>query len=147
MDIKHLISRLPVILLGYCAASLTAGAILVTAYLLWLTKAMDLHMAAVSLTLIGFLIYSSWLLLPVLVVAAIAEWLCIQRLAAYLLFGALCLVIFALYLGAIRPRLATSIGEVMFVVIIASAGIVAGLVYWSIAGRNAGAGRRSSQLQ
>jgi hypothetical protein len=137
MNIAHLVSRLHVILLGYVVASLAAGAILIAANLSAWGSTEDLT-PMLWLSLYGFVIYAGVLTLPALVVLAITEILCVRYLVAYLLLGALGLLLPASYLGVIAAR------NSVFAAIIAGAGIVAGLVYWSIAGRNAGAARRLS---
>jgi hypothetical protein len=139
MDIKPLINRLPVILLGYFAACLAAGVILISSNL-WAWRQMGNLAPIVWLSLYDFPIYVGALILPVLAVVAITEVLCVRRLMPYLLLGALGLLLPALYL--LGPARLVRDGTVS--AIIAGAGIVAGLVYWSIAGRNAGAGRRLS---
>jgi hypothetical protein len=139
LDIKPLINRLPVILLGYFAACVAAGAILISANL-WAWRQMGNLAAIVWLSLYGFPIYVAALILPVLAVVAITEVLCVRRLMPYLLLGPLGLFLLALYF--LGPAILVHDGHVA--AIIAGAGIVAGLVYWSIAGRNAGAGRRLS---
>jgi hypothetical protein len=133
MNIKLLIKRLPIILLGYLAACLAAGAILIPANL-WAWRLTGDLASIVWLSLYGFSIYVGVLILPVLVVVAITEVLGVRLLAPYLLLGALCLLLFAFCLlgsaGLLR--------DISVAAVIACAGIVAGLVYWSIAGRNAG---------
>jgi hypothetical protein len=133
MNIKLLIKRLPIILLGYLAACLAAGAILIPANL-WAWRLTGDLASMVWLSLYGFSIYVGVLVLPVLAVVAITEILRIRRLLPYLLLGALCLIVFAFCL--LGPTgLARNISVPA---IIAGAGIAAGLVYWSIAGHNAG---------
>jgi hypothetical protein len=135
MDIKRLISRLAIILLGYFAACLAAGAILIPAYL-WPWRQIGDVAPLVWLSLYGFTIYVAVLILPVLLVVAITEVFCVQRLMPYLLLGAISLLLLAMLL--LGPASLVRDGTVA--AIITSAGIVAGLVYWSIAGRNAGRG-------
>ncbi|MGA7806221.1 hypothetical protein [Bradyrhizobium sp.] len=140
MGIKPLIIRLPVMLLGYFAAGLAAGSILIPAYL-WTLVPVGIFAPAIVpiawLSLYGFSIYVGVLILPVLVVAAITEVFRVRRLMPYLLLGAVCLLLWASYLFG-PARLVRD--NPVAAIIIPGAGVIAGLVYWSIAGRNAGAG-------
>lgn len=134
-----MIARLPAILLGYFAACLAAGAVLITASLLeWRNQVGEITSDLAVLSLYGGLIYVGALILPALAAAAITEWLRIRRLTVYLSLRILCLFLTALHVGVITFRLPILVRDVSVTAIIAGAGVVAGLAYWFIAGRNAG---------
>lgn len=142
-----LIARLLVIAIGFLAACLVAGMIVVTAVMF--PEFSDLGAGPVDegvfqiLVGFGFIFISGFALLPAALIALITEAFSIRGVLAYAIGGAV--VGAACYLslvpfdtdtwqfnGIVRRHL-----EIM-----TGAGIVAGLVYWMIAGRNAGAWRR-----
>ena len=87
----------------------------------------------------GFIFVSGFALLPAMIVAAITEAFYIRSALAYAVGGAL--VGLACYLGLVPfdPETLRFDGIVRrHLEIMTGAGIVAGLVYWLIAGRNAG---------
>ena len=141
-----LIGRLFVIAIGFLAACLVAGMIIVTAVLF--PEFSDLGAGPVDqgvfqiLVGFGFIFISGFALLPAAIIALITEALSIRGVLAYAIGGAV--VGAACYLslvpfdtdtwrfdGIVRRHM-----EIM-----TGAGIVAGLVYWIIAGRTAGAWR------
>ena len=145
-----LIVRLFVIALGFFAACLVAGMIVVIAVLF--PEFSDLGTGPVDqgvfqiLIAFGFIFISGFALLPAAVVALITEAFSIRGVLAYAIGGAV--VGAACYLslvpfdteswqfnGIVRRHM-----EIM-----TGAGIVAGLIYWMIAGRNAGAWRVQPQ--
>jgi hypothetical protein len=140
-----LIGRLFVILFAFLAACLVAGMIVIGAVLF--PEFTDLGIGnidpAVNVVIgLGFIFISGFALLPALIVAAITEALYIRSVLAYAVGGAL--VGAACYLGLIPfdPDTMRFDGIVRrHLEIMAGAGIVAGLIYWLIAGRNAGAWR------
>ena len=140
-----LIGRLFVILFAFLAASLVAGMIIVCAVLF--PEFTDLGIGqldpAVNVIVgLGFIFISGFALLPALIVAAITETFNIRSLLVYAVGGAL--VGAACYLGLIPfdPETMHFDGIIRrHLEIMTGAGIVAGLVYWMIAGRNAGAWR------
>ncbi|MGA7810072.1 hypothetical protein [Bradyrhizobium sp.] len=138
LDGKQLVNRMPAILLGYFCACLTAGPILITADLWWQIISRGLDPEFLLLPLYALVIYSGALLLPVLIVAVICEFLRVQRLAMYLVLGGLCLLL------AASVVFGNLLEHVTVAAIITGAGLAAGLVYWLIAGRNAGIGKRAS---
>ena len=142
-----LIGRLFVIAFAFLAACLVAGMIIVGAVMF--PEFSDLGAGPVDQSVIdimigfGFIFISGFALLPVMIVALVTEAFAVRSLLFYVVGGAL--VGAACYLslvpfdtdtmafhGIIRREM-----EVM-----TGAGIVAGLVYWLIAGRNAGSWRR-----
>jgi hypothetical protein len=140
-----LIGRLFVILFAFLAACLVAGMIVIGAVLF--PEFTDLGIGnidpAVNVVIgLGFIFISGFALLPALLVAAITEAFYIRSVLAYAVGGALVGV--ACYLGLIPfdPDTMRFDGIVRrHLEIMTGAGIVAGLIYWLIAGRNAGAWR------
>jgi hypothetical protein len=90
----------------------------------------------------GFFNIAGVLLLPSLIVFAVTETAHIRHPLAYAVLGALGLVLLAWYVGLIRLQPATHFRDGVVAAIMTGAGIVAGIVYWSIAGRNAGGWRK-----
>src|SRR3954466_2144163 len=141
-----LIVRLFVILLGFFAASLVAGAIVVGAVLFpALSDFADgpIDPSALSIVLgFGFIFVSGFALLPAMIVVAVTEAFRIRSALAYAVGGGI--VGLACYLGLVPfdPATLRFDGVVQrHLEIMTGAGIVAGIVYWMIAGRNAGAWR------
>jgi hypothetical protein len=140
-----LIGRLIVILFAFLASCLVAGMIIIGAVLF--PEFTDLGIGqldpAVDIIVgLGFIFISGFALLPAMIVAAITEAFYIRSVLAYAVGGAL--VGAACYLGLIPfdPETMRFDGIVRrHLEIMTGAGIVAGLVYWLIAGRNAGAWR------
>jgi hypothetical protein len=138
--------RIIVILVGFFAASLAAAVVVVGAVLFPQWSEVDLGIDDSTRSVIvafGFIFVSGFALLPAMIMALITEAFAVRSLLFYAVAGAI--VGAACYLslvpfdpeswsfhGVIRREL-----EVM-----TGAGIVAGLVYWFIAGRNAGVWRR-----
>src|SRR3954469_9169543 len=145
-----LIARLFVILLGFLAASLVAGAIVVGAVLFpALSDFADgpIDPSALNIVLgFGLVFVSGFALLPALIVVAITEAFYIRSVLAYAVGGGL--VGLACYLGLVPfdPETLRFDGIVRrHLEIMTGAGIVAGLVYWLVAGRNAGAWRQPAR--
>jgi hypothetical protein len=141
-----LIGRLFIILLGFIAASLVAGAIVVGAVLFpALSDFADgpIDPSALNVVLgLGFIFVSGFALLPAMIVVAITEAFYIRSALAYAVGGGV--VGLACYLGLVPFDPATLRFDGIIrrhLEIMTGAGIVAGLVYWLIAGRNAGAWR------
>ena len=141
-----LIGRLFVILLGFLAASLVAGAIVVGAVLFpALSDFADgpIDPSALNIVLgFGFIFVSGFALLPALIVVAITEAFYVRSALAYAVGGGV--VGLACYLGLVPFDPATLHFDGIVrrhLEIMTGAGIVAGMVYWMIAGRNAGAWR------
>lgn len=140
-----LIGRLFVILFAFLAACLVAGIIVLGAVLF--PEFTELGVGnidpAINVVIgIGFIFVSGFALLPAMIMAVITEAFGIRSVLAYAVAGAL--VGAACYLGLIPfdPDTMKFDGIVRrHLEIMTGAGIVAGLVYWMIAGRNAGAWR------
>jgi hypothetical protein len=141
-----LIGRLFVILLGFLAASLVAGAIVVGAVLFpALSDFADgpIDPSALNIVLgFGFIFISGFALLPAMIVVAVTEAFYIRGALTYAVGGGV--VGLACYLGLVPFDPATLRFDGIIrrhLEIMTGAGIVAGIVYWMIAGRNAGAWR------
>jgi hypothetical protein len=141
-----LIARFFLILLGFFAACLVAGTIVIGAVLF--PEFSDLgsgpvDQGALNIVLgFGFIFVSGFALLPAMLVVAITEAFYIRGALTYAVGGGL--VGLACYLGLVPfdPTTLRFEGIVRrHLEIMTGAGIVAGLVYWMIAGRNAGAWR------
>jgi hypothetical protein len=141
-----LIGRLFVIFFGFLAACLVAGMIVVTA--VFFPEFSDLGVGPVDqgvfqiLVGFGFIFISGFALLPAMIIALITEAFAIRSALAYAIGGALVGV--AAYLSLVPFDTDTLRFEGIVrrhMEIMTGAGIVAGLVYWMIAGRNAGTWR------
>jgi hypothetical protein len=141
-----LIGRLFVILFGFLAACLVAGIVVVCAVLF--PEFSDLgagpiDQGALNIVLgFGFIFISGFALLPAMIVVAITEAFYVRGALTYAVGGGV--VGLACYLGLVPfdPATLRFDGIVRrHLEIMTGAGIVAGLVYWMIAGRNAGAWR------
>jgi hypothetical protein len=142
-----LIGRLLVIFFGFLAACLVAGMIVVVAVLF--PEFSDLGSGPIdpaTLNIVlgfGFIFISGFALLPAMIVALVTEAFSIRGALTYAIGGAL--VGLACYLSLIQFDTDTLRFEGIVrrhLEIMTGAGIVAGLVYWMIAGRNAGAWRQ-----
>jgi hypothetical protein len=141
-----LIGRLIVILIGFLAACFVGGMIVVGALLF--PEFSDLGAGPVDegtidiLLGFGFIFISGFALLPAMVIVAITEAFYIRSALAYAVGGGI--VGLACYLGLVpfHPDTLQFEGIVRrHLEIMTGAGIVAGVVYWMIAGRDAGAWR------
>ena len=141
-----LIGRIFVVFFAFLAACLVAGMIVVGAVLY--PEFSDLGSGTIDQDAInvvlgfGFIFLSGFALLPALVVVLITEAFYIRSVLAYAVGGAV--VGAACYLGLVPfdPQTMQFDGIVRrHLEIMTGAGIVAGLVYWIIAGRTAGAWR------
>ncbi|WP_213775744.1 hypothetical protein [Bradyrhizobium sp. dw_78] len=142
-----LIGRLFVILFASFAACLVAGMIVVVAVLF--PEFSDLGAGPVdpgALNIVlgfGFIFVSGFALLPAMIVVLITEAFYVRSALAYAVGGGL--VGLACYLGLVPFNTTTLQFEGIVrrhLEIMTGAGIVAGVVYWMIAGRNAGAWRQ-----
>src|ERR1700722_14598770 len=142
-----LIGRLFVILFGFLAACLVAGMIVVGAVLFPEFSELGtgpVDQGALNIVLgFGFIFISGFALLPAMIVAAITEAFYIRGALTYAVGGGL--VGLACYLGLVPfdPDTLRFDGIVRrHLEIMTGAGIVAGFIYWMIAGRNGGAWRQ-----
>ncbi len=141
-----LVGRLFVIFFGFLAACLVAGMIVVFAVLFPELSDLDtgtIDPNAVNVVLgFGFIFISGFALLPAMLVVAITETFYIRGALTYALGGAI--VGLACYLGLVPFDPATMRFDGIVrrhLEIMTGAGIVGGMIYWVIAGRNAGAWR------
>jgi hypothetical protein len=141
-----LIGRLFVILFAFLFACLAAGLIVVGAVLY--PEFSDLgsgpiDQSAINVVLgFGFIFISGFALLPAMIVVLITEAFYVRGVLTYAVGGAI--VGCACYLGLVPfdPATLQFDGIVRrHLEIMTGAGIVAGLIYWMIAGRTAGAWR------
>lgn len=141
-----LIGRLFVILFAFLLSCFAAGAIVVVAVLYPEFSDLgvrDVDQSAINVVLgFGFIFISGFALLPALIVVLITETFNIRGMLTYAVGGAI--VGAACYLG-LTP-FDTEMMQFNVIVqrhleIMTGAGIVAGIVYWMIAGRRAGAWR------
>jgi hypothetical protein len=135
-------------LLAFLAACLAAGIIIVGALLF--PEFSELGTGPVDqstfdiLLGFGFIVVSGFALLPAAIIVAITEAFCIRGALTYAVGGGL--VGLACYLGLVPFDTDTLRFEGIVqrhLQIMTGAGIVAGFVYWTIAGRVAGAWRES----
>ena len=138
-----LIGRLFVIAFAFCMACFVAGAIVVVAILFPEVSAIDvagIDPNALNIVLgFGFIFVSGFALLPAVVVVALTETLNIRSVLAYAIGGAV--VGLACYLGLVPFDTDTMRFDGIVrrhLEVVTGAGIVGGLIYWLIAGRNAG---------
>jgi len=145
-----LIGRLFVIFFGFLAACLVAGIVVVTAVLF--PEFSDVGVGPIDQSVIqiligfGFIFISGFALLPAMIIALITEAFAVRGVLAYAIGGALVGV--AAYLSLVPFDTDTMRFEGIVrrhLEIMTGAGIVAGLVYWMVAGRNAGAWRKPLQ--
>jgi phosphotransferase system glucose/maltose/N-acetylglucosamine-specific IIC component len=141
-----LIGRLFVILFGFFAACFVAGMIVVCAVLFPEFSDLDareIDPSAIHVVLgFGFIFISGFALLPALIVVLITEAFSIRGMLTYAVGGAI--VGAACYLGLTPFDTQTMQFDGIVqrhLEIMTGAGIVAGIVYWMIAGRRAGAWR------
>ncbi|HKS17576.1 MAG TPA: hypothetical protein VJS63_00020 [Bradyrhizobium sp.] len=141
-----LIGRLFVILLAFLAACLAAGMIVVGAVLFPEFSDLGTELidpSALNVVLgFGFIFISGFALLPALIVVVVTEAFYVRGALTYAVGGGL--VGLACYLGLVPfdPETLRFDGIVRrHLEIMTGAGIVAGLVYWLLAGRSAGAWR------
>jgi hypothetical protein len=141
-----LIGRLFVIFFAFLAACLVAGMIVIAAIMF--PEFSDLGTGPVDpgalniLLGFGFIFVSGFALVPAMIVVLITEAFSIRGALTYAVGGGL--VGLACYLGLVPfdPDTLSFEGIVRrHLEIMTGAGIVAGVVYWMIAGRNAGAWR------
>ena len=146
-----LIGRLFVIAFAFCIACFVGGAIVVVAILFPELSALDTGMIdpnTINVLLgFGFIFFSGFALLPAIVVVALTETLNIRSVLAYAIGGAA--VGLACYLGLVPfdTDMMRFDGIVRrHLEVVTGAGIVGGLIYWLIAGRNAGRWRQPKQV-
>jgi hypothetical protein len=146
-----LIGRILIILVAFFAASLAAGIVLVFSIVFpqWGSGrfGFDEGSFAVVAT-IGFVVIGSFGFLPALIIALVTEALNVRSALIYATGGAILGALSYLGIARFDPDTMTMVDGVRREVeIMAGAGIVAGLVYWLIAGRNAGEWRKTMKTR
>ena len=146
----RLIGRLFAIAFGFLVACFVAGGIVVFAVLFPEVSALDTGVIdpnAINILLgFGFIFVSGFALLPALIVVAITESFSIRSVLAYALGGGV--VGLACYLGLVPfDTVSWRFDGIVrrHLEVMTGAGIVGGLIYWLIAGRNAGGWRKPLQ--
>jgi hypothetical protein len=145
-----LVGRILVVLFAFAMASLAAAAVMIFGYLVpgW-SEPSDppvlFHGLAVVIAFTAFLIGGS-MLLPAMLVIAIAEGLRLRSMLLYAIVGGAAGLIS--YYAGISPAVPpdavdTGLALPREAEIMTAAGIVAGFVYWTLAGRNAGRWQRT----
>lgn len=144
-----LIGRLIIICIAFLAASLAAGFVVVLAVMYPEWSSLDLgpmdRDAFAVVIGFGFIFVSGFAALPALIMVLVTEAFSIRSLLFYAVGGALFGLGVYLAFTQFDPASMSFVGvERRELEIMAGAGIVAGLVYWAIAGRRAGAWRGTS---
>lgn len=144
-----LLWRLVVIVFAFVVASLCAGIVLVVEVMYpdWSNLdlgPMDRDVAAVMMSF-GFIFISGFALAPAMIMALVTEAFSIRSILFYALGGALFgLGVYLAFTPFDAATMSFSGVERRELEVMMGAGIVAGLVYWLIAGRRAGAWRDAS---
>ncbi|MBQ8106723.1 MAG: hypothetical protein IJ127_28105 [Afipia sp.] len=139
------IGRFFAIFFGFLAACLVASIVVLWAIFFpeMSDVSLDIDQGAINMVLgFGFVLVSGFALLPALILALVTEAFAIRHILAYAVIGGLaglfCYLGFIpfdtvnmTFNGIVRRHLEVMVG----------AGILGGVVYWMIAGRNAGAWR------
>jgi hypothetical protein len=145
-----LLARIFVVIFGFLMACVAAAMVVTFALLLpgW-TELMDEQIAHQSLAVVvglSAVFFSVYAMLPAMLVIALAEGFRLRSVLFYALAGA-ALALLSAFGWDLRLLRAAGDGfggrgpEVM-----AGAGIVAGFVYWALAGRNAGSWRKPARV-
>jgi hypothetical protein len=143
-----LVTRIIVIFFSFIAASFAGGFVIVAAVLFPAWSQLELGpvdngVVAIATT-VGFVFVSGFAFLPAALAAAIAEMVPIRSSLFYALAGAAIGVVAYATLGGFDVAALSIDGYTRRETEVAvAAGIVAGLVYWLLAGRNAGRWRES----
>lgn len=143
------IARIFVVLFAFLIASFAAGAVLTFGYLQpgWAETFGSpgfVHSVGIVVAFTAFVI-AGYMLLPAMLVIAIAEGFRLRSMLLYAIVGGASGLV-SYYGGGPGVHLETSETGLALpreAEIVAAAGILAGLVYWALAGRNAGRWQRS----
>ena len=143
-----LIWRLIVIFFAFLAASLAAGVVVAAAVMYPELSSLDLgpmdHDAIAVMTGFGFIFVSGFAFLPATIMALVTEAFSIRSILFYALGGALFGLGVYLAFTQFDMSAMTFVGvDRRELEVMTGAGIVAGLVYWFVAGRRAGMWRGS----
>ncbi len=146
-----LIGRILIILVAFFAASLAAGMVLVFSIVFpeWGSGRFGFDEGSCPVVAtIGFVVVGSFGFLPALIIALVTEALNVRSALIYATGGAILGALSYLGIARFDPDTMTVVDGVRREVeIMAGAGIVAGLVYWLIAGRNAGEWRKTIKMR
>ena len=141
-----LIARIVVILLGFVLASLAAALVVVGAVAFPDWSEVDIGLDESTRTVLvafGFIFVSGFALVPALIMALITEAFAVRSLLFYAVGGAMIGAVCYLSVVPFDSESWSFNGIVhRELEVMTGAGIVAGFVYWVIAGRNAGRWRR-----
>lgn len=142
--------RLLVIVFAFLAASFAAGLVVVAAVMYPEWSSLDLgpidRDGFAIMAGFGFIFVSGFALLPALVMALVTEAFGIRSILFYAIGGALFGLGVYLAFTQFDPAAMTFVGvERRELEIMTGAGIVAGIVYWLLAGRSAGRWRGNGQ--
>jgi hypothetical protein len=141
-----LVVRIFVVLFGFLAASFAAAVVVISAVMFPRLTDVDLDLDDSTRSVIvafGFIFVSGFALLPAMVMALITEAFAVRSLVFYAVGGALAGAACYLSVVPFDPATFTFQGIVhRELEVMTGAGVVAGFVYWAVAGRNAGAWRR-----
>lgn len=145
-----LLGRIIVIFFAFCVASFAAGAVIVMAVIFpeWSDVRLGLDDGTFAIvTTIGFVFVSGFALLPALVAALITEGFSIRSLLFYAVCGAVTGAVCYLGMTNFDARTMSFNGLIRRELeVMSGAGVIAGLVYWLIAGRNAGKWRETASI-
>ena len=142
-----ILGRIIVVCFAFCAACAVAGAVIVAAVLF--PEMSDVRLGSEQDTLavalaFGFVFVSGFALLPALIAVLVTEGFSIRSVLFYAAAGAVVGAICYLGLVDFDPRtMQFSAIDRRHLEIMSGAGVLSGLIYWLIAGRNAGAWRSS----
>jgi hypothetical protein len=141
-----LLIRLVVIVFAFLVASFAAGLIVVVAVMYPELSSLDLgpidRDALAVMAGFGFVFVSGFALLPAVIMALVTEAFSIRSIVFYALGGALFgLGVYLAFTPFDMSAMTFSGVDRRELEVMTGAGIVAGLVYWAIAGRRAGAWR------
>lgn len=146
-----LLWRLMVIGFAFLVASLAAGFVVVMAVMFPDVSSLDLgpidrDSFAVMMGF-GFVFASGFALLPAMIMAVVTEGFSIRSLLFYALGGAATgLATYLAFTPFDSASMSFAIADRRELEIMTGAGIVAGLVYWAIAGRSAGKWREAGGI-
>lgn len=129
--------------LALVLAAFLAGALAVFPTFFALGALMERRWPAVDADMIVYLAVAYVLLLalccvPVAGVVALAEWRRIRHWAYFALAGGLTAIVLIVLLGFL-PQFGVTAVDTKIAVLLVAGGLAAGLTYWAIAGRRAGA--------
>jgi len=142
-----IIIRLFATFFGFLAACFVAGAVVLFALLFpeMDVQTLDINSDTMNVVIgFGFLLVSGFALVPALIAVLITEVFSIRNMLAYAVFGGIAGLCSYLAFIPFDPATMTFDGIVhRHLEIMTGAGILGGMVYWLIAGHNAGKWRET----